>query len=193
MQHSWNVTPTEAVEIQRQLRSTVIVEKLTKPICTVAGCDISYNKFSDVVYAGVVVLRLPDLIEADRGTAVTKVSFPYIPGLLSFRESPAVLEAWKHLQTEPDAVMIDGHGYAHPRRFGIACHLGVLLDRPTVGCAKTVLVGKYEEPSPEVGSTSRSLIRKKSLEWCCVLNFGRLQCMSPSATASPLMMPSRSR
>ncbi|MBI4547596.1 MAG: deoxyribonuclease V [Ignavibacteriae bacterium] len=152
--HSWNVTPAQAIAIQKELCSKIIVEKLSKPIHTIAGCDISFDKGSDVVYAGVVVLQLPELVEIAHSTAVTRVKFPYIPGLLSFRESPAVLEAWEGLTVAPDALMIDGQGLAHPRRFGIACHLGLLLDLPTIGCAKSLLIGKYEEPPQEAGSYS---------------------------------------
>jgi len=150
----WDVTPKEAIAIQQQLRSMIVVEKLSRPVKYVAGCDISFNKRSDTVYAGVVVLKLPELVEVDQGIAITKVKFPYIPGLLSFRESPAILEAWKNLHTCPDVLMVDGQGLAHPRRFGIACHLGLLLDMPTVGCAKSLLTGRYEEPPPRAGSYS---------------------------------------
>lgn len=150
--HSWNVTPGQAIAIQQRLRSEVVFEKLEKPIHLIAGCDISFDKSSDVVYAGVVVLRIPELIEVSRGTAITKATFPYIPGLLSFRESPAVLEAWKQLQTVPDVLMVDGQGFAHPRRFGIASHLGLLLDIPTIGCAKSRLIGTYQEPGRAASS-----------------------------------------
>lgn len=161
--HRWDVTPQEAIAIQQRLRSQVITERLSKPVRFVAGCDISFDKGSDVVYAGVVVLKLPELVEVARGTAVTKVIFPYIPGLLSFRESPAVLEAWNHLDTVPDVIMVDGQGFAHPRRFGIACHLGLLLDLPSIGCAKSLLVGKFEEPAPEAGSYSPLVDREETL------------------------------
>src|SRR5262249_13813446 len=100
----------------------------------------------------IVLVRLPHLEVADWATAVTSVRFPYIPGLLSFRETPALLEVWQRLQTAPDVVMLDGHGYAHPRRFGYVCHFGLLADVPSLGCAKTVLVGQYEEPQPQAGS-----------------------------------------
>lgn len=152
--HRWDVTPQEAIAIQQQLRSKIIVERLTKPVHYVAGCDISFEKGSDVVYAGVVVLKLPELVEVANGTAITTAKFPYIPGLLSFRESPAVLEAWTNLQTQPDVLLVDGQGLAHPRRFGIASHLGLLLDLPAIGCAKSLLIGKYEEPAPQAGSYS---------------------------------------
>lgn len=152
--HEWNLTRGEAVELQKELRHRVITEPLGKQPRLVAGCDISFNRFSDVVYAGVVVLRLPGLEIVDRATVVTEAKFDYIPGLLSFRETPALLEAWERLETEPDVVMLDGQGLAHPRRFGIACHFGLLTGLPTLGSAKTVLVGRFDEPGKKAGSYS---------------------------------------
>jgi deoxyribonuclease V len=159
--HQWDVTPKEAIEIQQRLRSMVSVAGLDKEPRLVAGCDISFDKGSDVVYAGIVVLELPALAEVGRSTTIAQAKFPYIPGLLSFRESPALLEVWEKLEVQPDLVMIDGQGYAHPRRFGIASHFGVLIDLPTVGCAKTVLVGKYEEPDAKAGSYSPLIDREE--------------------------------
>lgn len=150
--HPWNVSPAEAIKIQQTLRSKINVQSFDQSFQYVAGADISFDKGSNIIYAGVVVLKYPELSEVDRGLTVSRATFPYIPGLLSFRESPAVLEAWEYLHVRPDVLLVDGHGYAHPRRFGIACHLGLLLDIPTIGCAKTVLVGKYEEPDREAGS-----------------------------------------
>src|SRR5438067_2179009 len=150
--HDWAVTPREAVELQKSLRERVRLVPLAKKVRTVAGADISFNKFSPVVYAGLVVLRLPTLEVVEEVGVVSETKFPYVPGLLSFRETPSVLEAWAKLKTEPDAVMFDGQGIAHPRRVGIASHVGLLIDRPTLGCAKSVLVGKFEEPDEERGS-----------------------------------------
>lgn len=152
--HAWDLNRSEAVALQQELRRKVRLQPLSRPARLVAGCDISFNKFSDVVYAGIIVLRLPDLAAVERATAVTKTNFPYVPGLLSFRETPALLEAWQQLNTAPDVVMLDGQGLAHPRRFGIACHFGLLTELPTLGCAKTVLVGKYQEPAESAGSYS---------------------------------------
>ena len=152
--HPWNLTPGEAVELQKSLRSRVRLEPPPAAIRTVAGADISFNKFEETIYAGIVVLRLPDLELVEQAGVVTSTKFPYVPGLLSFREAPAVLEAWEKLRTEPDAVMFDGQGIAHPRRMGIAAHVGLWLDRPTLGCAKSVLCGRYEEPASERGARS---------------------------------------
>jgi deoxyribonuclease V len=134
------------------LRERVRLRPLERPVETIAGADISFNKFSETIYAGIVVLRLPALEVVEEVCIVSETRFPYVPGLLSFRESPAVLEAWEKLKTEPDAVMFDGQGIAHPRRVGIASHVGLLINRPTLGCAKSVLVGKYEEPPLERGA-----------------------------------------
>jgi deoxyribonuclease V len=149
--HDWTMTPREAVELQKSLRERVRLQPLKKEVRTVAGADISFNKFSPVVYAGLVVMRLPSLEVVEEVGVVSETKFPYVPGLLSFRESPSVLEAWAKLKTEPDAVMFDGQGIAHPRRCGIASHVGLIINRPTLGCAKSVLVGKYEEPEEERG------------------------------------------
>lgn len=150
--HDWALTPREAVELQKQLRADVRVTPLARSIKTIAGADISFNKFSKTVYAGLVVLALPTLEVIEEVCVVSETAFPYVPGLLSFREAPSVLEAWAKLKTEPDAVMFDGHGVAHPRRIGIASHVGLIIERPTLGCAKSVLVGKYEEPEKERGA-----------------------------------------
>jgi deoxyribonuclease V len=158
--HDWNLTPKEAVELQKELRQEVKIVPLDHEIKTIAGADISFNKFSPEIYAGIVVLQLPSLKVVEEVGVITETRFPYIPGLLSFRESPAVLEAWTKLKTEPDAVMFDGQGIAHPRRIGIASHVGLLINRPTIGCAKSVLVGKFEEPGPERGA------------WSCMIDKG---------------------
>ena len=152
--HEWSLTPKEAVELQKRLRERVRVEPPGRKIETVAGADISFNKFDPTIYTAVVVLRLPSLEVVEEVGIVSETKFPYVPGLLSFRESPSVLEAWSRLKTEPDAVMFDGQGLAHPRRVGIACHVGLIIQRPTLGCAKSVLVGKFEEPGGERGSWS---------------------------------------
>lgn len=152
--HSWDLTRGEAIEVQQRLRNLVRLQPLTRPVNTIAGADISYNKYSETVYAGIVVLSLPDLRIIESAGVRSIAKFPYIPGLLSFREAPSLLEAWDKLKTKPDVLMLDGQGIAHPRRFGIACHIGVLLDWPTIGCAKSILVGKYGELGLEAGSRS---------------------------------------
>ncbi len=152
--HPWDLSPSEAVALQRELSSRVRIEPPVGRIRTVAGCDLSFNRFEERVFAGIVVLAWPSLETIEEVAVETVSRFPYVPGLLSFRETPALLEAWAKLETEPDAVVLDGQGLAHPRRMGIACHFGLLVDRPTVGCAKSPLAGKFEEPGPNRGDES---------------------------------------
>lgn len=153
IQHRWDVTVEEAAEIQNRLRTQIIRTNSFEPgeIKTVAGIDASYK---EVGQAAVAVFSFPDLKLIDRATATGIVNFPYVPGYLSFREVPLVLEALKQLSIQPDLLMLDGQGYAHPRRFGIACHVGLYLDKPTIGCAKSVLVGSYENLGPNMGDTA---------------------------------------
>ena len=148
--HSWDVTSAEARELQNQLRTRVIETDQFGTINTVAGVDIGLKK--DIALASVVVLSFPELQVVDCEVAECPVRFPYIPGLLSFREIPPLLTAFTRLQTEPDLVIVDGQGIAHPRRFGLASHLGLILDKPTIGCAKSRLWGRYEEPRIEQGA-----------------------------------------
>jgi deoxyribonuclease V len=152
--HTWDLSPTEAVALQKELRVRVVLRPLPDDARIVAGADVSFEKYSDVIYAGFVVLRLPDLEVVETAGVTTRARFPYVPGLLSFRETPALIEAWERVRTRPDVVALDGQGYAHPRRFGIACHVGMLFDVPTVGFGKTRLVGRYEEPAERAGSSA---------------------------------------
>ena len=148
--HSWAVTPEEARQLQNELRTQVIQTDQFGTINTVAGVDIGLKK--DTAIASVVVLSFPQLQVVDRVVTASPVRFPYIPGLLSFREIPPLLTAFDQLQTVPDLVIVDGQGIAHPRRFGLASHLGLILDRPTIGCAKSRLWGRYTEPNAEQGA-----------------------------------------
>lgn len=153
--HRWDVTPREAMQIQRELASRVIEEDRLGDIKFVAGVDVGFEgEGNKTARAAVVVLKLADLQPVDSAIARMPVTFPYIPGLLSFRELPVLLRALEQLETAPDVFIVDGHGRAHPRRMGIACHLGVLLDRPSIGCAKSILCGKADEPGNKVGASS---------------------------------------
>jgi len=116
--------------------------------------DVSYDRHSPWIFAAMVVLRLPTFEVADQAVVRTRATFPYVPGLLSFRESPAGLAAWERVRTRPDCLLCDGHGYAHPRRFGFACHFGLLVDLPTIGCAKSILVGEYQRLGTKRGCVS---------------------------------------
>ena len=126
---------------QERLRERVVLEDDFDSIRYVAGADVAFDPATDIAFAGVIVYTFPGLQEVERRMVRRKLRFPYVPGLLSFRESPLLLAAFARLRTEPDLILIDGHGRAHPRLFGIACHLGVVLDKPTIGCAKSLLVG----------------------------------------------------
>jgi deoxyribonuclease V len=129
----------------------LLADCLPRPLRTVAGVDVSYEKHGDLFFAAVVVLSFPELESVEEAFAASRVTFPYIPGLLSFRELPVVLEAFRSLRTVPDAVLVDGQGIAHPRRLGIASHLGLWLDLPTVGCAKSRLCGEHPPPGTRRG------------------------------------------
>jgi deoxyribonuclease V len=159
----WNLTPQEAVRLQYELRARVEVQDRLGALRYVAGADLAFDPATNVAFAGVVVYRFPALEEVERRMARRKLLFPYIPGLLSFRESPVLLAAFERLQIEPDVILIDGHGIAHPRRFGIACHLGLLLDKPTIGCAKSLLVGEATEPAWKAGSMSALVDRGETV------------------------------
>lgn len=141
--HDWAVTPEAAVTIQRQLAPLVREEPLATPPQSIAGVDMSVR--GDQVQAAVVLLRYPDLTVIEQAIWQGQVEFPYVPGLLSFREVPAVLRALQQLSTMPDLIMCDAQGRAHPRRFGLASHLGVLLEWPTIGVAKSLLTGHHTE------------------------------------------------
>lgn len=152
--HTWDLNPTEARELQRELAGKIDTTKRLKSWKTLAAADVSYNKFSEWLYAAVVVVRAETFELVERVGVVGKAEFPYIPGLLSFREAPPVLDAFRKLKVTPDVVLCDGQGIAHPRRIGLASHLGLWLRLPTIGCAKSLLCGTYEEPGPDRGDRS---------------------------------------
>jgi deoxyribonuclease V len=152
--HPWKVTTSEARAIQLRLAGLVSRRNEVPHPRLVAGVDISAPRFQGKVKGTVVVLSYPELEVAEIGAVEQAVDFPYIPGLLSFRESPVILAAYGKLRSKPDLILVDGQGIAHPRRFGIASHLGVLLDVPTIGCAKSMLCGTHDVLGPEAGSTA---------------------------------------
>jgi len=141
----WNLSYRATVALQKRLAAKVSLRSAVGRLRYVAGVDVSYAVKPDAMYAGVVVLDAKDMSVVERRGAVRKARFPYIPGLLSFRETPSILAAIRKLKTRPGCIIVDGHGIAHPRRFGIASHLGVILGIPTIGCAKSVLVGEHGE------------------------------------------------
>lgn len=155
------LTVTAATQIQNELRNETIIQARDFPVNIIAGADISFNKFSTTVYAGIILLQFPQLIPIGYSLVKREVLFPYVPGYLAFREVPALLAAWENLQQRPDLLVVDGHGIAHPRRMGIAAHFGVVANTPTVGCAKKVLCGKYEEPPSEKGSNTPLIFKNE--------------------------------
>ncbi len=152
--HDWPATEAEAVAVQAALAGRVDTSAPLESFETVAGCDIAYHLTEPRLFAAVVVLRANDLAVVEESAVERAVNFPYVPGLLSFREIPALLAAFAQLRQPPDVVMLDGQGIAHPRRFGLACHLGLWLNRPCVGCAKSWLAGDYAAPGPAAGAYS---------------------------------------
>jgi len=152
--HSWNLSYSRARELQVELSGKVKFTPLEKKLQLVAGLDCAFSKDGKRIFAAVVVLRLPQFELVETVGASKKVTFPYIPGLLSFREAPVCLVAVEKLQRQPDLFIIDGQGVAHPRRLGLAAHLGLFLDQPAIGCAKSRLTGIYEEPALDKGAYS---------------------------------------
>jgi deoxyribonuclease V len=152
--HNWNLSYTEAAQLQRKLAGKVRFTPLKKEPKLVAGLDCAFSKDGQRIVAAAVVLRLPDFELIETKTAARQASFPYIPGLLSFREAPVCIAAVEKLKTEPDIFIIDGQGIAHPRRLGLAAHLGLFFDTPTIGCAKSRLIGEFVPPPIKKGSYS---------------------------------------
>lgn len=144
-QHAWEVRPAEAIAIQRELRERIRLTAYDGPIRYLGGTDLSYNRFSNTAHAVVVLLDYETLQLVGYAAVTSEMTFKYIPGLLSFREIPPLLRAWEQLPIEPDITLVDGHGYMHPRRMGIATHLGMMTGKPTIGCAKKMLVGTHPE------------------------------------------------
>jgi len=149
--HSWDVSPREAVAIQESLRERLTFGKLTKPVSFVAGTDVSFSKQTHTLWAGALVFSYPELERMEEAWVSGKAGFPYVPGLLSFREIPYILKCLSKLEIRPQVILCDGQGIAHPRHMGLAAHLGILTQSPTVGCAKKRLVGQFMEPGPERG------------------------------------------
>lgn len=147
--HAWNVTPGEAIAIQEALRKRIRLRDTFAATHIIAGADMSID--GDWGYGGVITYTFPRLEEIERRSVRMKLTFPYVPGLLAFREAPVLLAALELLSTEPDLLLFDGQGIAHGRRMGIATHMGILLNKPTIGCAKSRLVGTFEKPGADRG------------------------------------------
>ena len=153
--HRWDVTPKQAVQLQRQLADAVVVAPLQRQVCTVAGTDCAFHDGGKRILAVAVVCDARTMKPLRHTVVDRPCPFPYVPGLLSFREAPAVIEAIEALDPAPDLILCDGQGRAHPRRLGLASHVGLWLDEPVIGVAKSVLVGEFRMPASRRGSRRR--------------------------------------
>ena len=161
--HGWQVSPTQALDIQRRLAAKVSRSNEVTTPHFIAGVDISVSKAQGIATAAAVVLQYPELRLVETKVVNGKLTLPYIPGLLSFRESPLTLAACQELTITPDLILVDGQGIAHPRRMGLASHLGLFLNTPTIGCAKSLLCGKHEEPDEKPGSYAEVVDRGETI------------------------------
>ncbi len=150
--HEWDLSAAQAIALQKELALRIIREDRFEEVRTIAGVDMAINEQNEMARAAVVLLSFPALEILEKHVYEEPIRMPYVPGLLSFREIPCILGAFAQLKRQPELVMVDGQGIAHPRRLGIASHLGLWLELPTIGCAKSILTGKYEELSEEAGS-----------------------------------------
>lgn len=150
--HPWDLTPKDAIALQRELASQVVRRGGPRTVRRVAGVDCAVDKARGRATGAVVVLSFPELEVVEIAVEETPLTFPYVPGLLSFREVPVLREAFHRITGPIDLLVVDGQGYAHPRRFGLACHLGLLLDLPAIGCAKSRLLGEHGDVGEEAGS-----------------------------------------
>ena len=148
--HPWEISPQDARRLQMKLAAHIICENRLGTVKTVAGIDVGIK--GNIACAAIVMLNFPGLDVTDQSTSTRRVTFPYVPGLLSFREGPVILDALNRLDRKPDLLIFDGQGIAHPRRLGIASHIGLLTEFPSIGCAKSRLCGQYQEPAVERGS-----------------------------------------
>jgi deoxyribonuclease V len=161
--HPWKISPKEAIAIQAALASQVIRKGHLEEIKFIAGADISTEKESTQAYAGVVVMTYPELEVVEERGVVFELSFPYVPGLLAFREAPPLLKVFEEIRHEPDLILFDGQGIAHPRGMGIASHMGLSLDKPSIGCAKSLLFGLFEDPGDQQGAFSYLYDKQKNI------------------------------
>lgn len=158
-----NISVPEATLIQNELRAKLDVTERSLFPETIAGADISLNLHSTTIYAGIIVLSFPQLKPIAYSLIKSETHFPYVPGYLAFREVPALLKAWKQLAAKPSVLVVDGHGIAHPRRMGIAAHFGSLAEQTSMGCAKNILCGKFEEPGIQTGSAAPIIHKQEQI------------------------------
>lgn len=161
--HRWNVAIDEATQIQLALVEKLNLGKITTAIRIIAGADVAYASDEKIGFAAVTIFKYPAMEMIEQTQAMGEASFPYVPGYLTFREAPILLDAFEKTTIVPDLVLIDGQGIAHPRRMGIAAHLGIILDLPTIGCAKSKLCGQFIEPSPAKGSWSELIYQDRQI------------------------------
>ncbi len=159
--HAWTLKPDEAIALQKELAERLVLEDQAGEVHTVAGVDMAINEQNGMARAAVVLLSFPEMEMLEQHVYEEPIRMEYIPGLLSFRELPCILGAFAQLKRSPDLVMVDGQGIAHPRRLGIAAHLGLWIEQPTIGCAKSILVGHHEEVGEEAGAWVPLIYRGK--------------------------------
>jgi len=150
--HSWNVSVKEAIRIQEVLRKTAVLGKDFSKLGTIGGGDVAYSENGNRLFSAIVVLSFPNMEVIDMATADGKITFPYVPGLLSFREGPVLVKTFQRLRVKPDVMIFDGQGIAHPRRMGLASHMGLWFDLPSIGCAKMPLLNEFISPGTSKGS-----------------------------------------
>jgi len=165
--HSWKVNVEEAIQIQQNLRNRIILQKTFSEVKTIGGGDVAYSEDRNSLFAAIVVLSFPKMETLEIANAHGEIPFPYIPGLFSFREGPILIKAFKKLKLKPDVMIFEGQGIAHPRGIGLASHMGLWLDLPSIGCTKTPLLSDFIYPAPSKGSFE--LIRKEGKEVGAVL------------------------
>lgn len=153
-EHSWDLSPSEAIALQKKLSAHIIIAGRPSKLTLIAGVDIAFDKSANLGFCGILIFRYPSLEIIEERFGCDHLTFPYVPGLLSFREAPLILKLFETIRNTPNCVIFDGQGIAHPRRFGVASHAGLLLGLPSIGCAKSRLFGSYNEPAMNEGSRS---------------------------------------
>jgi deoxyribonuclease V len=161
--HEWKLSPKEGRTLQEKLAGRVKRKPLPKSIDRVAGADVAFSRRHERFFATVIVLTFPGLEIVEQASAWLRPNFPYVPGLLSFREGPALVKAFAKIISDPDVVIFDGQGIAHPRRLGLAAHMGLFLGVPTVGCAKSRLIGEHKQPGKKKGQTARLMDKAEKI------------------------------
>jgi deoxyribonuclease V len=161
--HPWPTGQGEAVKIQHRLRDQITLDGEPGQVALVAGVDTAFDHVANILFAAVCLFRYPDLTECEKATASSPAAFPYVPGLHAFREGPVILKAVSRLKTKPDLIIFAGHGIAHPRHFGIASHLGLILNIPSIGCARKKLVGEYANVGLDRGESAPLFVNNREV------------------------------